>query len=795
MANYQVTSIEGDVVHVRGDAGVGTVAKPTLTGHFYASVDSVAQTTEGAATKSDRTWRVEQAPTSFEPGDGRVEPATVTVDYTSEQLGIPLTIDGKPHRDADEGTIYATDAWAARYWPWSATYDAGSSDITTGPEGATFTDMDGKSWSGLAERTGSAQRAVRFVDWRDRTPQLAADPQGQLTTASSVTLVDDTTYFRRGPARKGSGGAQDSSKFYCIAREGWLEEYTAGELGLVEPEPQEIVEDHHGIEVGFDEENFDTRIGVGGLEVGSVGKKQQLRIKVPNVFTQMTLGTAYSDGDAQGFAHLGFGVETGGHIFMSAGAPGKAGNEPNNRMKLQSHGDMTLYSATGGMNLGALGGMMLGTGGGLTLSADGGVLIAGGTAGACKGADDGFDQLTAGRNVPEIPKWINSANKVATVIGAALAGYDAYVGVRGVASPIKRKSALGLKDAPAPSVKASLAASGAGLFGAFASFAGAVSGSLSAFADYSTPTTIANVIAGTTIWGEMGWIGGTLLTMGLYSGAGTTISSMKGVAVLGEGIALDAKEDIELTGKSGKLAFDEGIEMITGNTLRLAARKGGVGISGATIGIGDLGAEGKQAETKELALLGQIVEVGALSAVNVSAAGSVTLEGRREASVTGGNVTIGAADVLSLGAGDAVIVGAKSGIHLSVGPSGVQVDKTGVLLTHKASEKSNDYAELKGHLDDLEKELSEINDQYKELKTRSVRQAGKVTGLGPIKNHLGKVEELRDAFRKEIKKTPKVVDKSAALHVKKGGVFFKFGSHTFKVTKQGFENASIKAAK
>ena len=583
--------------------------------------------------------------------------------------------------------------------------------------------------------------------------------------------------------------------FCCRAPEGWFEEFSADGLGLIDP-PERVDQPfgHDGVEVGFDEELYDPETGLAGGSSGAVGERQQLRIKVPNVFTQMTLGTAYANADGQGFAHMGFGVETGGHIFMSAGAPGQMGNEPNNRMKLQSHGDMTIYSATGGLNMGALGGMMLGTGGSFTLGADGGVLIAGGTVGACRGADDGFDQLTAGRNIPEIPKWINSANTVTTVIGAALAGYDAYVGVSGVVRPMKRKSALGLTDSPSPTVKTALAATGVGLIGAFASFSGALSGSLSAFFDVKTPTVLANAIAGTTIWGEKGWIAGTLLTMGLYSGAGTTFSSYKGVSIMGEAVAIDAKTDVEITGKSGKIAFDEGIELITGNTLRLGARKGGVGISGATIGIGDIVASGKQSETKELALTAKVIEIGGWDGVTVSGGKSATVEAGDGVFVVSKLASVWGKDTACLG-GKEVYVDGTSSVRVASGPSAIHIDSSGVLLTHKASGKSDEYKKAAEHLGKLEGELKKINDQYKDLKARSIRDNGRVTGLGPIKTHLGGVEAARDDVRNQMKKITKIVDKSAALHVKKGGVFFKFGSHEFKITKQGFENASMKAAK
>lgn len=289
--------------------------------------------------------------------------------------------------------------------------------------------------------------------------------------------------------------------------------------------------------------------------------KQRLRITVPYLNTSLTMGSGAVEGvlrpdDPTAQLHWpGFGVTTQGNVYLEAIGPAA-----DSRVKIQTKGDMSLHSNENGVNIGGKTGVAVGTDMGATVIGNGGVMIAGGSL--------GFGTVNTGLDMPEgsqnpiTPAWVTDIGKVASGIGAALAGVD--VGVAATLLLRDRKNiAAGLKDVSHS--KAKVATTLAALAGGVFSAGGVYYGVLGAKGGSAGPN--AKIFAGTTIYGQSGLILGSTATAGFYSLMGTTIYSPASVTVWSNAyVGITAGLDLSLATKKGEFNADEMITIRGGKS-------------------------------------------------------------------------------------------------------------------------------------------------------------------------------------------------------------------------------------
>lgn len=366
---------------------------------------------------------------------------------------------------------------------------------------------------------------------------------------------------------------QDYHKYYVAVRlkyseESFYIELSPEELGLTE-RPETIT----GLEgrppdsnssplptIRFTEDAYDGAAAEQtDVESGAVGVKQRLRIHVPVVYTQLTLGEAYRNQDAQGFAYPGFGVETDGHIFLNA-----RNVAARSTVTIQAKDDVVVQSERGKLWAGASGDTNIASQSNSFLMGGGGVVIAGGAA-VTWGGNQNADGTT-----PPRPSWMGGFAQAGSGINRVWAAADSLVavatGIRGVvAAKTGKPKGLNLGLATA-----NLLMGNAG--GAIVSGLGAAN---------SDP------IGGTVIHGTGGVIVGSTHTMGLYSATGTTIASGLGAGILAPSVGITGFNDVALESlRKAEVKSGGATDVIGHDELLLACRTGPTKLLGRNIEIG-----------------------------------------------------------------------------------------------------------------------------------------------------------------------------------------------------------------
>lgn len=590
MTTFNILGIRPDgKLWVRSADGAidGVVAAPSLSGPYFDN-DETVETSEGTATKSGSSWQLTQG---VETDSSSV---SGTVLYNARWLGLPRwTPRHVPPKKVQIGTV-------------EVTYNGDGTPTVEGTDGS-FTG-GGRTWN-LAEIAGDRSAFIRAKadhDWEQRTPsppKAQHTPNVQYVGAANVLLNRDpalTPYFGRPEARRLPDGKYEEKS----SRFSWLSAtWTEGELELRDRDGA-VTDEQRGqwgsATVGWTDNVADVSSSEGSVDSAAVGAKQRLRIRVPDVYTQMTLGEAYRDQDGQGFAFPGFGVETDGHVFISAKKD--AGSST---ATLQAKGDVIIQSEAGKLWAGALGDSNLASTKNTFVMGGTGVVIAGGA--AVTWADNPDSDGTT----PKPPGWMGGFSAGGSTISQVWSGIDAAVavgtGIKGVVA-VKTGRPKGLDFAIAV---ANLTLGNLG--------GGIVSGLGAANAD---------PIGGTIIHGTGGVIVGSTHTMGLYSLTGTTIASVLGVCTLAPSVGVTGFNDATLeSGRTVDVKSGGVTNVVAHRDLLMASRTALAKLLGATIEIGSKAGSAPQLPTSTL-------KIATTSSI-LASSDYVEIEG-----IAGGGVTV-----------------------------------------------------------------------------------------------------------------------------------------------------------
>lgn len=408
-----------------------------------------------------------------------------------------------------------------------------------------------------------------------------------------------------------------------------------------------------------------------GTEEGQIGAAQRLRIRVPNVYTQLSLGQSLEDQDSQGFAYAGFGVETDAHVFISAGRADGVQDATTNQMRIQSFGQMSLQSIDASVNIGGHKGTMVGSHAGVTVAGGGGIMLAGGTPGLL--TDWGSMDQGGTSDNPRTPQWLNDVGSVASYWGNFMALIDVAAGVLGILND-KRSSMAKVPEPPSSR------------WATFATHAGHVGMGLSAFGAVNVngwTQDVGNYFGGTTIFGFAGLVAGSPATVGLYSGLGTCIASPASVSILSGFANVDARKTLSMSGEDVFVKAASSTYVAAAKEVTVASRTDLVELLGANVKIGSQAADsdlGQQPTTQmSLAADGQIELVG--KEVNAKAGGGRLVLNPNETQLLGKTVDIQATGDLATFASGSAWMMAGQEVKMGVGGQKVVVDSSSVTLS------------------------------------------------------------------------------------------------------------------
>ncbi len=593
MTSYRVLSdaSDGSSFLVRPtDGGVsGTVPKPQVSGLFF-TIDPEVSTDAGTAVKSGSVWRLSQS-VRFDSDMGPFEQPG-TIEYTAPQLGL---LEWSPrHSPSEPKKVQLAPGKVA-------TYDENADPTIEAAPDSRFT-CEGRTWtlSGILGDKAPFIRAKADYDWTQRSPYppVATQSPPQYKGASQVRLnrtSPASSYFGEPLAfRQPDGSYLEKSPRYTWLIASWTED----ELGLLDrpaAEEQEVGgAAWGGAGVTWTNDVPDTQDGTAAPAKAGDGAKQRLRIQVPVVYTQMTLGEAYRNQDAQGFAYPGFGLETKGHIFMHAKGESSS-------VMVQASKDAT-FQAEGGAAIGGKAGLAAASAGGVIMAGGGGVTIIGGQPNGWIG-----NRSSDGTNPGSAP-WISNISAASGVVAAVGAGIDAWIAVSGAAKAAHDAS-QGNEPMPWRGTFTKVAAYLGGVVGGLASTIGAL-GALDGSAqslnlwDANGFSTFASQFGGTFIHGTGGMILTSTITTGIYSLMGTTIGTPLALGMFGGSVDLQGKEDVSVQSSKGKMTLTAGktLHLSATEAVSLASLTAKLGLSGLSISVGSRAGEGGQAGTKDIGM-------------------------------------------------------------------------------------------------------------------------------------------------------------------------------------------------
>ena len=263
--------------------------------------------------------------------------------------------------------------------------------------------------------------------------------------------------------------------------------------------------------------------------------KQRLRLSVPYLETAVTMGEGAKDGqlyedDQTAIFHFpGFGVTTLGDVHIEARGPRKT-----SRVKIQTHGDLSIHSNDSCVNIGAYRGVTIGTDAMSTMVGASGAMIVGGGFGRVGGIDTikcGLQDPERGEH-PKTPEWVKSVNTLGSNVGNLLNALSLSMNLRHNAAE-KQKEEDELKDISIE--KHSKPAKYAGKLGLAVDAVGMAKSVYGIFEPKSDeppePSLLDLVTAGATIIGQAGMALASPNTISMMGGLGVGLFSPVSVAI------------------------------------------------------------------------------------------------------------------------------------------------------------------------------------------------------------------------------------------------------------------------
>lgn len=393
------------------------------------------------------------------------------------------------------------------------------------------------------------------------------------------------------------------------------------------------------------------------------GVKQRLRIHVPRVRSTLYMGEKCASPDNDLFAgeknYDGVGIVTDGHMFLDA----------ERTMTLQSTSSAALQSSKN-LALGGKSGLYAGSSGGVTIAGGGGVTILGGfpKSWPANYKVDGTE--------PKEPQWVAPVNSGAAAVTMVASGIDAALAAYGMASGASDVW-LGLKKKKF--LSAVNFAWAAGAFGGFASAVGATAGVASlAGWENETVSDLSSALAGTLIYGNMGMILATPVTLGMYSLAGTTIATPAALGLTGGFVEIVSLKDTKINAAKGSMEISAKGELHikSEKSLKLGSKSKPVSLMGSHVAIGAPSGSGGQASATTVALDAEFL-VSAL-------AKRVALEGSMHFSALGDKTSgLTSNGITYVTAKDNVAIGCPTGEVNVAGKKHVELQCEGSRLTIK----------------------------------------------------------------------------------------------------------------
>lgn len=398
-------------------------------------------------------------------------------------------------------------------------------------------------------------------------------------------------------------------------------------------------------------------------------EKQRFRIHVPNVKTTASFGAEAPGGkireaDTGAPNYAGFGVDTEGHVFISARGKGAA----ENKLKLQSLGEMTFLTESSLM-MGSKQSALLATPQTAMVTGNEGVFIAGGTF-----LPAAPIEVPKGEAAPDHPAYLDGVAGAVTQVSNMWSYVDTAFAALEIAM-VATDTILTIRETKKfPPLKASLRA----LFDVYmANWGGNVSG----LAGVDHPITF-GAKGNTIIHGEGGLILGSMGSAGLFSAIGTTIGSAVGVGITAPIASVLSAFDTSVKSALGgtSVSAKKSLELVGGDGVEMAARTGSVAIRGTQIILGSKAGGDKQLEAAAIGIYGKGVGVAAKEELRLTGGKSLALNAKKSA-LGGDVVSIGgqkkvgiAAKNVAIRGTDAVAIGAE-GFCVNVGKSGIMIGK------------------------------------------------------------------------------------------------------------------------
>lgn len=396
---------------------------------------------------------------------------------------------------------------------------------------------------------------------------------------------------------------------------------------------------------------------------------QRFRVHVPNVKTTMSLGAKADNGgirelDTGAPNYAGFGVDTEGHVFLSA----RGCSPAENQLKLQSLGEMSFVTEST-LSVASNKSALIATPETVSVTGNKGVFLAAGTFLAPPSVEVP-DSDTAPNTPPFLDGLPGAVDQVVNMWKLVDTGFAALeIGM--VASDV----ALHVRETGKfPPFKAAARA----IFdGYMANWGGNVSGLAGEKFDH--PVTF-GAEGDAIIHAEAGLILGSMGSAGLFSAIGTTIGSAVGVGIAAPIASMLSMFDTSVKSARGgtSVSAHKTLELLGGDGVEMASRRGNVAVRGKQVVLGSKAGGDKQSETKFVGAYGVTIMHSAQKALRLTAGKTAVLRSDKTA-VQGTTTSITADKTLALGAKKVRIRGDKS-VSIGGGDWAVQVGKSKIQI-------------------------------------------------------------------------------------------------------------------
>jgi hypothetical protein len=411
----------------------------------------------------------------------------------------------------------------------------------------------------------------------------------------------------------------------------------------------------------------------------AVGVKQRLRLQVPDVYTQVTLGEAISNGDDDGFSYPGFGVQTAGHVFLSAGAAGRD-PEKNQFMMLQAKSGVSALSPDGAVFVAGGAGVNVASGGSVTMGGEGGVLIAGGT-GVGTLSDDfktEFDGRKTAHADPTPPDWAVTQGRTVAGIATLINTFDLALAGANDRYRTQRRDALHPSIDPSEGFKARWA-SRADRAGAFLSSVGSAldtcGESWPTFGPLSTAW-LNRLSSSAVIFGQSGTIVSSPLSVAVYAGHAGVVVGSKGCIDLLSDDSLHAHSGnaVSVSGAAVSVLSSGAAEMLSANECTIASREDAVVVLGKEVHLGSMKTASGQASTELTTMRGKSVVAVAQEKAILCAGKELALTSSEAIDARSKTLAFAAKESFNA-IGNTITLGASKQSKLSVGNSAIVLEK------------------------------------------------------------------------------------------------------------------------